>query len=65
MSSYSSAPDRLKILQLEDVKGAFIVLLFGYALSTIVVFIEIAVKHFFPKSNVTLTKKRKFKKNRP
>lgn len=55
-TSESRELDRLKILQIDDLKGAFIVLFSGYALSAIVLCIEIAAKRYFHKSNVTLSK---------
>lgn len=59
VSSNSNEERRLKILKLEDIKGAFIILLFGYSLSSIVLFIEIVIKRYFTKANISLVKKRR------
>lgn len=50
---------QLKVLQLRDLKGAFIVLFTGYALSTIQFFIEIRYKYNFLKSIFCFITKRK------
>lgn len=51
-SSESAYLGRHKILQLQDLKGAYCLLL-----STIVLLIEIAARHYFLKSNVTVNVK--------
>lgn len=59
--SDSSEPNNPRALYLEDIKGAFTILIFDYTLSIIALVVEIAIKYYFPELHKSIIKKRRRK----